>query len=726
MGKVVKIAGIVAAVALAIPSGGTSLLAAGLGVSSLAASGIVLGLNVLSYALAKKPKVPDSQRERLFATIDPGAARKIVLGRTAMATDIRYEEWSGANQEYLDRIVAVASHKVEAITAIWIEDKLAWTVDGGPQGEYAGYLTVNIRHEGHAGNTIAINGGAKWGASRRLTGCAYVHLRFKTTGNSKKQESPFASSIPQRLTIVGAGAPMYDPRRDSTVPGGLGSHRADDQSTWEWVSDDVGNNTALQILWYLLGWRIEGKLAVGRGIPPARIDMASFIAAANLCDEAVALAAGGSEKRYRSAGVVSEADAATAVLEALAAACAGSVRDAGGRLSLSVLHNDLAAPVADFTDDDIIDDFDWQATADIAFNEVRGRYTDPSDNSLYQMVDYPAQRIASPDAIERPHPFDLAFVQSPGQAQRLAKQELQRARYPGVFRADFKNTAWRCQVGDVVRLTFSPVAFANKLFRVAEQVIRMDGTCGMVLIEENAAIYAWTAEDSPAVQAAAPTVYNPLNAPLIQAISGHDLTIEATTVVADAAAAQADATADLVDLALYPDGTLRPDTVGQDAILPGAINLATFETQGGTIAMGANDLFGSFFLAVDCTGGTLTVRLLLDYQVQVSDPDEGDEYYFLADLAVRQQSDATVYYSGGSAPQGAGQKFTIGEVWNAADASGTQKFSRKTVLLEHVFRDLPDDVYDIGYRIQTPALPATGAIFRPYRFLHADNPRAAQ
>jgi hypothetical protein len=515
---VVKVVGFVAAVALAIPTGGTSLLAVTLGVSSMAAAGIVVGLSLLNVALAPRaPKVPSSARDRLYATVDPSTPRKTVFGRTALATDIRYEEWGGSDQEYLDRIIAVASHKVQSIDEIWIEDKLAWTSAGGVQGEYLGYLTVNTRLEGTAGNTIAINGGGKWGTSRRLTGCGYIHLRYKTTGNSKKVESPFASSIPQRMTIIGRGAVMYDPRLDSTV-GGSGSQRAHDQSTWAWVNDDVGNNPALQILWYLLGWRINGKLAVGRGIPPARVDMASFIAAANLCDENVTLAAGGTEKRYRSAGVVSEADSTTSVLDALTTACAGTLRDAGGKLSLTVLHNDLAVPVASFTDDDVIDEFDWQQTQDMTINEVRGRYTDPSPNSLYQLVDYPATRIDTLDGIERPHTLDLAFVQSSGQAQRIAKQELQRAQHPGVLRIEMKATAWRCKVGDCVALTFSTLGFVNKLFRVTEQIIRMNATVGMTLREEHQAIYAWEAEESPAVIAAPPTVYNPLNAPLIQAI----------------------------------------------------------------------------------------------------------------------------------------------------------------------------------------------------------------
>lgn len=517
MGKIVRTVLKIAAVAVQfIP-----------GLGQLAKLAITVGLAVAGEVFKPKaPKIPSAQRERLYSTIDPGAPRKIVLGgATALANDIRYEEWSGTNQEYLDRIICVASHEVQSVDEIWIEDRQAWTLGGGVTSTFSGYLTVTIRTVGTSANTIAINGGGTWGSAQRLTGCAYVHLRFKTTGNTKKSESPFASNIPQRTTFIGNGAKLYDPRLDTTA-GGSGTQRSNDQTTWTYTST-TGNNPALQILFYLLGWKIGGKLAVGRGIPPARIDMASFITAANICEEAVSLAAGGTEQRYRSYGVVSEADAPSAVLDVLLASCAGTLRDVGGQLSLSILYNDLASPVAAFTDTDVLDSFDWQAQRglDESFNQIRGKRTDPSTNSLYQLVDYPAVTLTSPDGLERIHTFDLSMVQSASQAQRLAKQELQRAQYQGVFSADFKATAWKCQVGDVVTLTFSALGFSAKLFRVITQTIRMNGVVSMTLREENSAIYAWSAEETAAVTPAAPSVYNPINSPLIQGISAAALTI---------------------------------------------------------------------------------------------------------------------------------------------------------------------------------------------------------
>ena len=116
-----------------------------------------------------------------------------------MATDLRDQEWS-ADQSLLHRFIVAASHRSKAIRQIWFDDKLAWTVEGGVQAPYVGYLTVTPVLEGSAANAINIS--ERMGSSRRYTGLTYVYLRYKLTGNDKKAESPFASSIPSRVTIV--------------------------------------------------------------------------------------------------------------------------------------------------------------------------------------------------------------------------------------------------------------------------------------------------------------------------------------------------------------------------------------------------------------------------------------------------------------------------------------------------------------------------------------------
>lgn len=503
--------------------GGTLVISSTLGaaLAAMAVSTVLAGVSAQLFG----PKLTRAQATRLNPSLDPQAYRKFVFGETAMNTDIRYFEPSGTDQEYFDFIIATSAHEVESFDSIWFDDREAWRNDGtGVLNPYIGYLTVTPITKGTAANYIAINGGTVWGSSCRLTGCSYLHIRIKRTGTTSKVESPLVNGLPSRVTIKGKGAKLYDPRRDSTVTGGSGTERANDQTTWGTGASTNRNNPALQLLWFLLGWRIPdstGKLSVGCGVPAARIDLPSFITAANICDEAVALAAGGTQKRYETSGVGSDADNRMEIIQILLTSMNATLRDSNGRLSITVMKNDLATPVLEFDDNDILGDFSWNQTRglDEMMNAVHGRYTDPSTNSLYQQVEYPVVSITSIDGIERMQTLDLPWVQEGRRAQRIAKQVLQRAQYKGIFSATFNMKALGCEVGDIVYISFEPLGWASKPFRVLTQGINNTGQVPMTLIEENAAIYAWDADEQAVVTPTAPTIYDPLNSPYILAIS---------------------------------------------------------------------------------------------------------------------------------------------------------------------------------------------------------------
>lgn len=498
---------------------GSSLAFTALG-SALAAMAISTVLSGVTAQLFG-PKMPKAQASRLNPSLDPQAHRKFVFGETAMNTDIRYFEPSGTDQEYFDFIIATSAHEVESIDSIWFDDREAWRNGYGVITPYVGYLTVTPITAGTAANYITINSGDPWGSTCRLTGCSYVHLRIKRTGSTSKVESPLVNGLPNRVTIKGKGAKLYDPRLDSTVTGGSGAERADQQNTWGSGASTNRDNPALQLLWFLLGWDINSKLSVGCGIPPARIDLPSFITAANICDEAIALAAGGTQPRYRTAGVGSDADNRMEIIQILLTSMNATLRDSNGKLSITVMKNDLATPVLEFDDNDILGDFTWNQTRGLneSMNAVHGKYTDPSNESLFQAVEYPVVSIASVDGIERMQTLDLPWVQDGRRAQRIAKQVLQRAQYKGIFSATFSMKALGCEVGDIVYISFEPLGWASKPFRVLTQGINNTGQVPMTLIEENASIYAWDANEQAVVIPTAPTVYDPLNSPYILAIS---------------------------------------------------------------------------------------------------------------------------------------------------------------------------------------------------------------
>lgn len=473
---------------------------------------VALGKAVGSSALSSNKQTAPSPENanRLRANIDVRTPRKTVIGITAMATDIRDEEITG-NQDYLHRFIVTSSHKAQSHDEIWFDDKMAWSAAGGVTSEFAAWLTVQVINEGSAANAINIS--SRMGSSRRYTGCSYVYLRYRINDS----KSPFAQSITTRITIRGQGASLYDPRRDSTVAGGSGSQRADSQSTWAW-DDNACRNPALALLFYLLGYRINGELAVGKGIPPERIDLESFAVAANICDETVATP-GGTEPRYRCDGVWSEGDSPTTVIDMLKACMNADLDDVDGKLRLTIFTDTTFASDADFTDDDIIGKFTWEPERPLetTYNVVRGTYTDPSNASLYQQVDYPEVKETSPDGIDRIDPFNLPMAQSPYQCQRLAELRRNRQKFGGIFKAEFQATAWRVQKNSIVRLTFSRRGWVNKTFRVADIDLRVDGVVPLTLVEEDPAIYV-----APALKAAVAgvnsTPYDPFKDAIVTGI----------------------------------------------------------------------------------------------------------------------------------------------------------------------------------------------------------------
>lgn len=532
MGKVVKtVAGVLTTVAGAVVTsvgfmtGNPLLIAAG------------IGLQVGGAAIMPKKSAPginQASQDRLFATVNTGAPRTMVFGRTAMGTDVWYEAYTGTDKEYHHQIIVCAAHKVTSIEELWEDNELVWTVGGGVASSRSGYLTVTPVLEGNSGNMIDVDSVWNSANDRRLTGCAYLHVRRKRTGNSQKAESPYSSGVTNRIKIIGNGIPVYDPRKDSTV-GGSGSQRFDDQTTWAFdvSSNGAGRNPALTELTYMAGWRIGGEVSVGAGVFADAIDFDSYIDGANLCDEAVTLAAGGTEKRYCYDNL--HGDHETDVIAQMNLAMNAELDDDGGLFRLWVSHNDLADPEIAFTTDDIKGPFEWDPFLDAEDrrNIVRGRHTDASDEGLYGLTAPAEVKVASADGVDRVLTLDTAGVHSDSQHQRLMKQALQRHVYPETFSAPFSARAWAARRRMIVTLTFFPCGFVDRVFRVIGRGVPMDGLVPLRLIEENAAIHAWDAEESPAVVAATPDPFDPLSDPIVAGIGDAGTTANWSGIVDD-------------------------------------------------------------------------------------------------------------------------------------------------------------------------------------------------
>lgn len=524
MAKVVKtvvlVAAAVALVAFAAPIAGfvagTLSITAAATIASIAtvvtSIGLTLGATALMGLFRKTPSIPNATVERLNSTVVPAAPRKIVFGETAAGNDIRFAETSGSKKDRYDCVIALASHRINSVKAVHFENNLAWS--GSIQSKFSKGL-VGVRHvlEGKASNAIAIGSGSYWNSTSTFTGCAYMALRYKLDGEL------WPEGIPQRITTIVEGCPLYDPRRDSSN-GGTGPHRIADQNTWAFHADGVaiGRNPALALLAYLIGYRIAGKLVWGMGVPVSRINFDSFRSYANLCEERVSLQAGGTVQRYTCDGILSTADSHESCINAITAAM-GSCKlvDAGGQYSIIGGYDDTLGLKAHFTADDLVapagstQPYVWVPAPPVreTYNSARGKFADPA--SLYQLVEWGTIETETlADGIERQMTVDLSMVSRPETCQRIASQFLLReAKTPGVFSAVFGPRAFASQVGSLVTLSLPAQGWNRKLFRVLDQAESHDLVFQMTLREESLEVYAWDREEKPLPANIRPEGYDP-------------------------------------------------------------------------------------------------------------------------------------------------------------------------------------------------------------------------
>ena len=505
MGKALKPLLVVGLVATSIITGGATAIASTLAISAGAvkAALIAVALTTVASALGRGGGSNLQPFDPKSVNVDPATPRKFLLGQGLFWSDVRYSEPYGPNQEMVDYIFVLAAHRSKAVDALWLGDKLAWTPGGGVTADFAGYLWVEIILEAGVGAFHTAGTSGRWGAGQRLTGCTTAKVTVKRSNNSKTSQSPFASALSGvAVAWVGRGMPVYDPARDSTQPGGSGPQRADDCTTWAWDVAGVerGRNLALQQLAFRLGWRINGELSIGQGIAPRLLNLTEYAVAAAQCDEAVALVAGGSARRFEGGLWATDADEPAAVVQALNVGMNGRQTVRGGKIGLRLAVNDLGTPALTLATEDVIGPYSWDPVLPLEerFTVVRGSYTTPATTPPYATAEVPEVAVPRPAMVPRPLNYDLKVVQVQHQAQRIFKQVAQRNLIGGRFEALFGARALALSEGDVAAFTFLPEGWSGKLFRVESVRPSVRGV-QLVLREESALIYQWDREETAPV-----------------------------------------------------------------------------------------------------------------------------------------------------------------------------------------------------------------------------------
>lgn len=365
--------------------------------------------------------------------------REAILGRCATGGQL-VDCWnhdSGSGEARINRaevlVIKLADHECEALEGFYVGDEYhSFTGDGTvPAFDIPGFgwgLQVWWRN-GAVGQTppdaIVSTSNGMWDADKKVTGCAYVIVRYA----DRKDRTIWPSGRPQFLWVV-KGAKLYDPRKDSTVAGGSGAHRWGDPSTHEW-----SDNAYLCRYNWVRGIFNRGgatpHLMVGRGLTAEEAPPERAIGRANICDEAVDLKSGGTEKRYRAGGVIKSTDQGIDVEEWFAIAMGGDVVDRDGVVDIDP--GEAKSTVIEITDADLLVGepitFNRYLSENQRCNTVVARFIDPAQR--WEDVSAPMRRdYADVIADGKPYenPLDLLLVQSNTQAQRIAEIRRRQAR----------------------------------------------------------------------------------------------------------------------------------------------------------------------------------------------------------------------------------------------------------------------------------------------------------
>jgi hypothetical protein len=224
-------------------------------------------------------------------------------------------------------VIKLADHEIDSLVGFYVNDEYVPWTGSGTYHAFDNSFVEGLRVYLQTGTQtqtvpsyVTTEWSSFWPTTKTMKGCAHVFVEYADT----KDRDIWPAGRPRFVWVV-KGAKLYDPRKDSTVSGGSGSHRWGTPSTYEW-----SDNAYLCRYNWVRGIFNGTHLMVGRGLTAIEAPPERAIARANTCDETVSLKAGGTEKRYRANGLVKSTDTAIDVEEWFAAAMAGDLVDRDG------------------------------------------------------------------------------------------------------------------------------------------------------------------------------------------------------------------------------------------------------------------------------------------------------------------------------------------------------------------------------------------------------------
>lgn len=471
-------------IAAGVAAGGTVLLSLKAAFATTSAFAVFAGRVALGYAysaLTDQQRFDNSIRSYEINQIGSAMPTAQIYGKTKVGGAIFYQETTNGDDD-LHRMIAFCDHEIQSFEEIYV-DEFKVTTDGSgvvttavdQAGETidrfntaAGASTVcQLREKLGADNQTfsEIENSPTWNESHTASGIAYLHCTFHFDQDAYPMGAP-------TIRAVIKGKKVFDPRTSATA--------------WS-------DNPALCLRDYLISTGIASS---------DEIDDTLFSAAANVCDENVTLAAGGTEKRYTCNGSFTTDVDPQKVISTIVNTMAGMIWYSQGKWGCKAAK--YTTPILSLTEDDFRSglSINTRNSRKDGFNKVIGLHRGEETN--YQQTNFPAITSATflnvDGGEESTLEMDLPFVSSSATAQRIAKIALYRNREQLRISGSFGMRCLNLTVGDFVTITYDRLGFDAKVFEVAEWSFGLasDMTLQvtMILQEISSSVFEWNADET--------------------------------------------------------------------------------------------------------------------------------------------------------------------------------------------------------------------------------------
>ncbi len=493
------IAPIVSAVGGIVASASSFLGALGPIGKAVVGLGASFGLSAVSSALAPKPKAGMPLTGMEFAEqLGGDIPRQIPVGVCRLAGHRVYSGTWGAKNERYDRVLVLGDWLLDGIEAVIIDGVRRAVTVAEADGALTVYAVADtpelVLRFWDGGQAMAdpylvanANPAGRWTADDVGHGVAYVVACFSYDAEAGLYEGGFPE-----VAFITRGARLYDWRADDTA-GGEGAQRWDDPGSWAFSDNSV------VALWnFQRGFHRGGRRLLGMGVPAYDLSPAHYTAAANACDEEVALLEGGTEPRYRCALVLTDdKDVPFRVtLDALRATFAGHIYDHGVYVVQAGVAQATAATItdADLVVGEPVTFAARQRGADLV-NAIHGQFLDPG--ALWLPASYTPQvdgAAQDEDGGEKATGLDLLAVPARTQAERIARIRLREARLQAEATITLGKRQAGLRPGDWI--VWTSATYGTRTWRIV-RLVRDRATARMVLDlrEIAASVFGWSSAD---------------------------------------------------------------------------------------------------------------------------------------------------------------------------------------------------------------------------------------